>query len=103
MGGIFVRYLYNKSCWFIYIFQIHKIGRYPSRAQKRNRRFLFYAVGHRKDFKVPYRYVAYTYLYKKIPWDDLKSISRYLTFLMNFHTMFTDKIDEQRYILSGNS
>lgn len=52
---------------------------------------------------VPSRYGAYTYLYKKIPQDDLKIISRYLTFLMNFHTMFTDKIDEQRYILSGNS
>ena len=37
---------------------MHKNGRYPSRAQKRNQRFLFRSVGHRKDFTEPSRYVA---------------------------------------------
>ena len=63
--GIYI--LKTQRCCFIYKFKTHKNGRYPSRVQKRNQRFLFHAVGHRKDFKVPSRYVAYTYLYKKIP------------------------------------
>ena len=43
-------------CWWKYIFHVYKNGRYPSRAQKRNQRFLFRSVGHREDFTEPPRY-----------------------------------------------
>ncbi len=45
-----------QRCWCKHIFHVHKNGRYPSRAQKRNQRFLFRTVGHREDFTEPSRY-----------------------------------------------
>ena len=53
------------------VVQMYKrhIWRYPSRAQKRNHRFLFRTVGHRQDIVVTYvttyasRYNAYTRIY----------------------------------------
>ena len=79
--GIYI--LKTQRCCFIYKFKTHKNGRYPSRVQKRNQRFLFHAVGHRKDFKVPSRYVAYTYLYKKIPWKRIVPKVFYYIFHLN--------------------
>ena len=57
-------------CWWGCKLYGRYIWRYPSRAQIRNRRFLFRSVGHRKDSslfltsqRMPSRYVAYRCIY----------------------------------------
>ena len=44
--------IYTHRCWWGCKLYGRDIWRYPSRAQKRNRRFLFRSVGHRKDLSL---------------------------------------------------
>ena len=55
IGDIFdsIFYRYNVVGGGVQMYKRH-IWRHPSRAQKRNHRFLFRTVGHRKDIVVPY-------------------------------------------------